>query len=47
MATTEMQYRTIISQQEAQLLGFLRAFEALQEKMHFAKIKQHKNTIQQ
>lgn len=45
MATTETQYRTIIGQQEAQLLGFLRAFEALQEKIHFAKIKQHKQAL--
>jgi phospholipase/carboxylesterase len=45
MATTETQYRTIIGQQEEQLLIFLRAFEALQEKIHFAKIKQHKQTL--
>lgn len=45
MATTETQYRTIIRQQEAQLLVFLRAFEALQEKIHFAKIKQHKQDL--
>lgn len=45
MATTETHYRTIIGQQEAQLLLFLRAFETLQEKIHFAKIKQHKQDL--
>jgi phospholipase/carboxylesterase len=45
MATTEMQYRTIINRQEEQLLVFLRAFEALQEKIHFGKIKQHKQDL--
>ena len=45
MAPTETQYRTIIGQQEAQLFVFLRAFEALQEKIHFAKIKQHKQDL--
>jgi len=45
MTITETQYRTIIGQQEVQLLSFLQAFEALQEKIHFAKIKQHKQTL--
>lgn len=45
MATSAEQYRTIISQQEEQLLPFLRSFESLQENLHFGKIKQHKQEL--
>src|SRR5262245_60388877 len=45
MAMTEAQYRTIIGRQEAQILVFLRAFETLQEQIHFLKIKQHKQDL--
>jgi len=38
-------YRTAIQQQETQLLPFLRTFEALQENLHFTKIKQHKQEL--
>jgi phospholipase/carboxylesterase len=45
MATPSEQYRAVISQQEEQLLPFLRAFESLQENLHFGKIKQHKQEL--
>lgn len=45
MATANEQYRETISQQEQQLLPFLRAFESLQEHLHFGKIKQHKQEL--
>lgn len=43
--TSEEEYRAIISRQEEQISVFLRAFEALQEKIHFAKIRQHKQDL--
>ncbi|MGH7966418.1 MAG: hypothetical protein ACRERD_32105, partial [Candidatus Binatia bacterium] len=45
MPTPEEQYRAIISGQEERILTFLRAFEALQEQLHFAKVKQHKQDL--
>jgi len=45
MPTPEEQYRATINQQEEQILAFLRAFEALQEQLHFAKVKQHKQDL--
>jgi phospholipase/carboxylesterase len=45
MPTPEAHYRTTIGHQEEQILSFLRAFEALQEQMHMAKIKQHKQEL--
>ena len=45
MTTSGAQYRDIIAQQETQLLPFLRAFESLQENLHFGKIKQHKQEL--
>jgi phospholipase/carboxylesterase len=45
MPTSIEQYRQTISQQEAQLLPFLRAFESLQEHLHLGKIKQHKQEL--
>jgi len=45
MPTLEERYRAVISQQEKQLLPFLRAFEALQEQLHLAKVAQHKQDL--
>ena len=45
MPTLEERYRAVISQQEEQLLPFLRAFEALQEQLHLAKVAQHKQDL--
>lgn len=45
MPDIEASYRVAISLQEAQILTLLRAFEAIQEQMHFAKIRQHKQTL--
>ncbi len=45
MTTTEAHYRTVLGQHEEKILVFLRAFEALQEKIHFAKITQHKQDL--
>ena len=45
MPTLEECYRAVISQQEEQLLPFLRAFEALQEQLHLAKVAQHKQDL--
>jgi phospholipase/carboxylesterase len=45
MTTPEAHYRAAIARQEEQILPFLRAFEALQEQMHMAKIKQHKQEL--
>jgi len=45
MPTLEERYRAVISQQEEQLLPFLRAFEALQEQMYLAKVKQHNHDL--
>jgi phospholipase/carboxylesterase len=45
MATPAAQYRTAIQKQEEQLLPFLRSFESLQEHLHLAKIKQHKQEL--
>lgn len=39
------QYRATITQQEQQLLPFLRAFESLQENLHFGKLKQQKQEL--
>ena len=45
MSTPEEQYRAVIVHQEEQILPFLRAFETLQEQIHFLKIKQHKQDL--
>ncbi|HXG19117.1 MAG TPA: hypothetical protein VNN62_08605 [Methylomirabilota bacterium] len=45
MPTSIEHYRQTISQQEAQLLPFLRAFESLQENLHLGKITQHKQEL--
>ena len=45
MANLVEQYRKTITQQEEQLLPFLRAFESLQENLHLGKIKQHKQEL--
>ncbi|MBI3798976.1 MAG: hypothetical protein HY268_18675 [Deltaproteobacteria bacterium] len=45
MPTPEAHYRTIIGQQEERILPFLRTFEALQEQMHLAKLKEHKQAL--
>jgi phospholipase/carboxylesterase len=45
MPTPEAHYRAAIGHQEEQILPFLRAFEALQEQMHLAKLKQHKQDL--
>jgi phospholipase/carboxylesterase len=45
MTTPEEQYRAALSRQEEQILLFLRAFEALQEHIHFGKVKQHKQDL--
>lgn len=45
MATATEHYWETISQQEQRLLPFLRAFESLQEHLHFGKIKQHKQEL--
>ncbi len=45
MPTLEEHYRATIGQQEEQLLPFLRAFEALQEQIHFLKIREHKQDL--
>jgi phospholipase/carboxylesterase len=45
MATSAEQYRTIIGQQEERIAHFLHTFEALQEKIHFLKIRQNKEEL--
>jgi phospholipase/carboxylesterase len=45
MSTPAEQYHTAITQQEEQLLPFLRAFESLQEHLHLGAIKQHKQEL--
>ncbi len=45
MTTPAAQYRTAIQKQEEQILPFLRSFESLQEHLHLAKIKQHKQEL--
>ncbi len=45
MATSTEQYRTSIEQQEEKIAHFLRTFEALQEKIHFVKIRQNKEEL--
>lgn len=45
MSTPAAQYRTAIQKQEEQILPFLRSFESLQEHLHLAKIKQHKQEL--
>ena len=42
---SEEQYRAILSHQEQQISLFLHAFETLQEKIHFAKVRQHKEDL--
>lgn len=45
MPALEEQYQAIINSQEERILTFLRTFEALQEQLHFAKVKQHKQEL--
>ncbi len=45
MTTSAEHYAAAIHQQEPVLLSFLRTFEALQENLHFLKIKQHKQEL--
>jgi phospholipase/carboxylesterase len=45
MATSVEQYRTTIGQQEEKIAHFLHAFEAQQEKIHFAKIRENKEAL--
>jgi phospholipase/carboxylesterase len=45
MPISAAHYHAAISHQEEQILPFLRTFEALQEQMHLAKIKEHKQAL--
>lgn len=45
MSSPEERYHEVISRQEEQILAFLRAFEALQEQIHLAKIAQRKQEL--
>jgi len=45
MTNSVEHYRDSITQQETQILPFLRAFESLQENLHFGKIRQHKQEL--
>ncbi|MGE0822169.1 MAG: hypothetical protein AB7G75_01480 [Candidatus Binatia bacterium] len=45
MASSADHYRTSVHSQEEKIQQFLHAFESLQEKIHFAQIKQHKEEL--
>lgn len=45
MSSPEEQYYRVIHRQAQQLLPFLRAFEAVQEQLHLAKIAQHQEEL--
>ena len=45
MSAQPEDYRAVIASQEERILGFLRAFEALQERIHLGKIRAHKEEI--